>query len=102
MLPWVVAAACAIAFIWLWFTIARRELTVQRDAVNAEQIQLQLVREQMDKLEGTPHEAAARERLDAENALYQNVQALYTETRQKPLNRLPAWVFGFRPVSKNP
>lgn len=102
MLPWMIAAVCAIGFIWLWFTMARKELTLQRDALDGELIQLEFVREQLNYLVGTPHEAAARERLKAEENLYRTVQEKYILVRRKPMNRFPAWVFGFPVCPREP
>ncbi|MDD4689662.1 MAG: hypothetical protein PHE51_07965 [Eubacteriales bacterium] len=101
MFPWLIAIFCLAAFVWLWFKVSCKELVAQKNAVEAEKQQFRLVQKQLAQLKGSSHQSIAEERLKNEEALYLEVQKKYEQTRRKPLNRIPAFLFGFNSCFEN-
>ena len=94
------AGISTAGFVTFWFTVAYQELSKAAQNVENAQRQLRLHSELYPTVWQGPNEAAAKNSLATAQMIYQEVVKNYECTRRKPLNRIPAFVLGFREIEQ--
>jgi hypothetical protein len=100
MIAWVTSTISTAAFLLLWFWVVRRELRGRKDTVNSARSQLAVSRKKHMKARDGPEEMDAQCILERSRDIYRQSVALYNQTLQKPWNRIPGFLMGFRDLSK--
>ena len=93
---WFVAFASLTLSLSLWFRDVRRIMNERMNVVEIAAGQLSVFRDRAFKSREDPKAAAVFERSER---IYQQAVDIYNFTLQKPWNRLPARMMGFRRVS---
>jgi len=87
----------AAAF-FLWLRITKLELQQKMDAVNSAQSQLNACRMFLSDLKDGP-DAERVQTVDRQcRDIYRQAAVMYNETLHRPINRIPGWLLGYRPV----
>lgn len=100
MIAYVAAAISTTAFLALWFWVVNRELTARKDTVKSAQSQLTACRKKHMQARDGPEEVDAQGILTRSRDIYRQSVMLYNQTLQKPWNRIPGFLMGFRELSK--
>lgn len=95
-----VAGISTAAFVAIWFKTAYKELSYAKQCVESAAAQLWLHKESSPKARDGPDRVSAELGLDTARMIYHEVVKNYNAVRQRPMNRLPAWIFGYRPQSE--
>lgn len=87
-----------VAAFLLWLRITKLELRQKMDAVNSAQSQLNACRMFLSDLKDGP-DAERVQAVDRQcRDIYRQAAVMYNETLQRPANRIPGWILGYRPV----
>ena len=87
-----------VAAFLLWLRITKLELRQKMDAVNSAQSQLNACRMFLGDLKDGPDAERVREVDRQCRDIYRQAAVMYNETLQHPVNRIPGWILGYRPV----
>ena len=101
MTTWIaclVAGVCAAGFVAIWFTTAYKELWEKRCSMEWLYDQLALHERLYAAARDGPDEKISESMLNTSRMLCSEGAKGYNRLIQKPMNRLPAWVLGFRPM----
>lgn len=93
-----VAGFFAVAFVALWFTVAYRELLAKRRSIEGLYEQLCLHEQLYASARDGPDAGISQSMRNTNQMLYREGIKGYNELLRKPMNRLPALVFGFHPM----
>ena len=99
-LGWVIAGICVAAFVTLWFIVSFRELSAKRKSLDASSEQVQMHRRLHMQERGGENDAASQNILENKLMVYREVEKGYNALLKRPINRIPAYIMGFRPVGK--
>ncbi len=91
---------CAAGLVIVWFALARRELAQAKSSVEAAVRQIQIHMDGLAQVRGGPYETAADAAQSLSWSIYRKAVSHYEICRYKPLNRLPALLFGYRSFQK--
>lgn len=95
-----IAIISTAAFLALWFQGVKRELRGKKDTVNSAESQLAACRKKHLQARTGPEEQDAKSILSRSLDIYHQSVILYNLTLQKPQNRIPAFLMGFRPIKE--
>lgn len=101
MLGWFVAGICIAAFIILWFKTSYRELSAKRKTLYAIDEQVQMHQTLYMQEKGSEHELVAQNILENKQMVYREVEKDYNRLIKRPINCIPAYIMGFRPIKKD-
>jgi len=94
------AVISTAAFLALWFWVVRRELRAKKDTAKSAQSQLAACRKKHMQARDGPEKEDAQFILTRSRDIYRQSVTLYNHTLQKPWNRIPGFLMGFRELSK--
>ena len=99
-LGWFIAGICFTGLIVLWFSVSYRELTAKRLSLETIGQQVKLHRSLCMQERGGDNDAAAQKVLSGKLIAYSEAEKEYNALLKKPMNRVPALLFGFARVGK--
>jgi hypothetical protein len=99
MIACVTAAISTAAFFTLWFWVVQRELRAKKDTVNSALSQLSSCRKKHVLAKNGPAEDEAQCILTRSRDIYLQAVTLYNQALQKPWNRVPGYLLGFRQIT---
>lgn len=97
---WLIAGLSTTGLIALWFGSAVKELEQSKESVDNAIRQIQLHLESSSQVWESSYKAAALHSLRVSGDIYQEAVKNYEAVRCKPLNRLPAFLLGYRAIPK--
>ena len=97
---WFLAGICFAALIILWFSLSYRDLSSKRSSLESIREQVAMHRRLLMQERGEPHDASAQNILSSKLLVYNEMAKAYDAALRTPMNRLPAYLMGFRPVGK--
>ncbi|MDD3271846.1 MAG: hypothetical protein PHR04_07110 [Syntrophomonadaceae bacterium] len=95
-----IAAISTAAFIALWFWVVHRELRAKKDTVKSARSQLAACRRNYVQARDGPDEEDAKSILSRSLDIYRQSVTLYNQTLQKPWNRIPGFLMGYRKIKE--
>lgn len=99
-LGWFIAGVCITAFIILWFAVSYKEVSAKKKSLDIISEQVQMHRRLHMQERGGENDAAAQLILENKLMVYREVEKSYNSLIKKPMNRIPAYIMGFRPIGK--
>ncbi len=99
-LGWFIAGICVTALVTLWFIVSFKELAAKRKSLDAIAEQVQIHRRLYMQERGGENDAAAQNMLENKLMVYREVERGYNALLRRPMNRIPAYIMGFRPVGR--
>ncbi len=96
-----IAAACSIGFIAIWFSTVYRELSDKRRCLYGLLEQLQLHKSASAQARDGPSHAVASRMLTLNQSIFRDATDNYNRLLKKPMNRLPALLMGFHPADSS-
>lgn len=99
-LGWFIAGICITAFIILWFAVSYKEVSARKKSLDIISEQVQMHRRLHMQERGGENDAAAQLILENKLMVYREVEKSYNSLIKKPMNRIPAYIMGFRPIGK--
>jgi hypothetical protein len=99
-LGWFIAGLCVTAFVTLWFIVSFKELSARRKSLDAINEQVQMHRRLHMQERGGENDAASLNILENKLMVYREVKKSYNAMLKRPMNRIPAYIMGFRPAGK--
>jgi len=100
LIAYFIAGACAVGFVTIWFTTAHAELSAKRNCLADLNKQLCLHEELYVQARASPDVLAANGMLETSRMLCREAAKSYNRILQKPMNRIPALLMGFRSVGE--
>lgn len=97
---WFIAGVSTTAFILIWFVTVDRELEKSKESVDNSLRQIKLHLEGASQVGEGQHKAAALNSLSVSRDIYQEAVKNYEALRCKLVNRLPAFILGYRSIPK--
>lgn len=94
---YMIAGISTTLFLTLWFYIAYKDLSKAKKALEHTKIQFLMHSELLMKQRGSPQEKDAQKITQTSELIYKRALLDYEAERNKPLNKFPAFVFGFAP-----
>lgn len=98
MIAFVIASISTAAFLALWFWVVHRELRFRKDTVKSAESQLAACRKKHMQARDDPEGTDTQCILARSRDIYRQSVTLYNQTLQKPQNRIPGFLMGFRPM----
>ncbi len=95
-----VAIICAAGFVTIWFTTVYAELSAKRNCLADLDEQLRLHEELYAQVIDGSDWQAANAMLETSRMLCREASKNYNRILNKPMNRIPALLMGFRPVDE--
>jgi len=93
-----IAGICMTGFLTMWFSSAYKEMSFTRDILEDLEEQLRLHQLLFNQAKGSPDERAALNMLETSRMLFCEAAKGYNRILNKPMNRFPALLMGFRTV----
>ena len=91
-----VAGICVAGFVTIWFTTACAELTAKRNSLDGPEEQLRLHEGLYAQARDGPDEQPSVRMLETSRMLCREAAKNYNRILEKPMNRIPALIMGFR------
>jgi len=98
IIAFVLALISTISFLTLWFMTVYRELRSRTDTVKSAENQLAECRKNHMLLSDSSDEQAAKSILSRSMDIYNQSVMLYNQTLNRPWNRIPGYLMGFRQI----
>ena len=94
----VVAFISTISFLMLWFLTVYRELRSKKDTVNSAENQLAACRKNHMLSSDSTDEQTTKPILSRSIDIYNQSVTLYNQALDRPWNRIPGFLMGFRQI----
>ncbi len=98
ILGWFIAGIWVTAFVTLWFIVSFRELSAKQKSLDTIREQVQMHRRLHMQERGGENDIAAQKILENKLMVYREVEKDYNVLLKRPMNRIPAYIMGFRPA----
>ena len=95
------AGICAAGFVTIWFTTAFKELSAKRNSLADLQEQYRLHQGLASQAREGPNARSADGMLETSRMLCGEAAKSYNRILNKPMNRIPALLMGFRTAEDN-
>ncbi len=99
-IAWFLAGASTAGLLVIWFISAYRKLARAKQSVENAIRQVRLHADGFAQVCHGPYKAAAANSLSVSRLIYREAVKNYEAVRDKPVNRLPALVLGYRAIPK--
>ena len=99
-LGWFIAGICVAAFVALWFVVSFKELSAKQKILDTISEQVIMHRRLHMQERGGENDAASQKILENKLMVYREVEKNYNALIKRPMNRIPAYIMGFRPTGK--
>ena len=100
-IAWLIAGISTAGLVAFWFAAARNELLQARRSVEHAIRQVKLHMDGCAQACHGPHKAAAAHSLNISRSIYREAVKSYEKVCRKPVNRLPALLLGFGPITED-
>lgn len=97
-LAYFIAGVSTTGFVSIWFMTSAKDLSHAKKDVEGALQQLQLQEDAYPQVQNGPYEKTAYHSLEIARLIVQETQKGYEQTRHKFMNRIPAFVLGYRPL----
>ena len=97
-IAWVIAGISTAGLVALWFVTAHRELLQAKRSVENSIRQISLHKDGYAEIYEGPYKGAATHSLNVSRTIYCEAVKNYEAVRYKPVNRLPAFLLGYRAI----
>lgn len=94
--PYILASASLAAFFLLWFTTIRRELSSRRRQVQNSAKEVAMHEAVLKEIQDSVYGVHAETVRDTSRMIYRKVVLQYDQALNKPVNRIPGFIMGFR------
>jgi len=98
IIAFVLALISTISFLALWFMTVYHELRSKTDTVKSAENQLAACRKNHMLLSDSSDEQSAKSILSRSMDIYNQSVMLYNQTLNRPWNRIPGYLMGFRQI----
>jgi hypothetical protein len=95
-----IAGLSAAGFVTIWFTTVHKELSVKRNSLTDLEDQLRLHKLLSSQARYGPDEQSAVNIMETSRMLCREASKSYNRILNKPMNRIPALLMGFRIVDE--
>ena len=95
-IPYFIAGICAAGFVTIWFWNVYTELSAKRNCLNDLDEQLCLFERLYVQARSDSDMHSVTEMLETSKMLYREASKNYNQILNKPMNRVPALLMGFR------
>ena len=100
ILGWFIAGIWVTAFVTLWFIVSFRELSAKQKSLDTISEQVHMHRRLHMQERGGENDTASHKILEHKLMVYREIVKDYNILIKRPMNRIPAYIMGFRPVGE--
>ncbi|NLM74396.1 MAG: hypothetical protein GX184_10265 [Clostridiaceae bacterium] len=93
-----IAGICLAGFVTIWFSTVYKELSLTRNSLYDLEVQLRLHEKMYIQAKDGPNGKAAASMFETSRMLCFEAAKSYNRILNKPMNRIPAMIMGFRAV----